>query len=91
MSSPAVNNDDYNLQDAWDRVCKSFAQTAEVDLTTAPKFTPDQVLEQIRAKQDDEEEKHAKYRVAKEVITKTLKCIKILASIAVQDATMVRI
>lgn len=88
MSGPAAS-DGYNLQEAWDRVCRSFAKTTDVDLTVAPKYTPDQVLEQIRAKQDEDDEKNAKFKVAKEVISKTLDCINILGGIAAQGASMV--
>jgi hypothetical protein len=84
--------DDYNLQEAWNRVCGSFANTTGgIDLTKAPKYTPDEVLEQIRSKQDDDDEKNAKYRVAKEVIGKTLYCINILGNIAAQGASMVSV
>jgi hypothetical protein len=89
MSSAAVK-DDYNLQEAWDRVCGSFAKTTDgLDLTKTPRYTPDQVLEQIRTKQDEDDEKNAKYKVAKEVISKTLDCINILGGIAAQGASMV--
>jgi hypothetical protein len=89
MSSTAVK-DEYSLQEAWDRVCGSFAKTTDgLDLTKPPKYTPDQVLEQIRAKQDEDDEKNGKYKVAKEVISKTLDCINILGGIAAQGASMV--
>jgi hypothetical protein len=81
--------DDYNIQDAWDRACGAFAQTANVDLTKSPKFTVDEVLDQIRTKQDADDEKNNKYRAAKDVIGKTLKFITVLGGIAAQGASMV--
>ncbi|KAJ5767057.1 uncharacterized protein N7511_004673 [Penicillium nucicola] len=87
MSDPVEN--DYNLQEAWDRACTSFAQTAKVDLTTAPKFTVDQVLDQIRTKQDEDDEKNNKYKTAKDVIGKTLNFVMVLGGIAAQGASMV--
>ncbi|KAJ5291022.1 hypothetical protein N7478_000273 [Penicillium angulare] len=81
--------DDYNIQEAWNRACGAFAQTAKVDLTTSPKFTVDEVLDQIRTKQDEDDEKHNKFRVAKDVIGKTLKFITVLGGIAAQGASMV--
>ncbi|KAJ5683311.1 hypothetical protein N7462_006476 [Penicillium macrosclerotiorum] len=81
--------DDYNLQEAWDRACGSFAQTTKVDLTASPKYTVDEVLDQIRAKQDEDDEKNNKYRVAKDVIGKTLTFITVLGGIAAQGASMV--
>lgn len=85
-----TGNDDFNLQAAWDTVCQSFAKTTSVDLTATPKYTIDQVLDQIRQKQDDDEQRNAKYRVAKDVISKTLSCIEVLGGIAAQGASMVR-
>ncbi|OQD79098.1 hypothetical protein PENANT_c062G09607 [Penicillium antarcticum] len=87
MSDPVEN--DYNLQEAWDRACTSFAQTAKVDLTAAPKFTVDQVLDQIRTKQDDDDERNIKYKTAKDVIGKTLNFVMVLGGIAAQGASMV--
>ncbi|KAJ5639441.1 uncharacterized protein N7484_007303 [Penicillium longicatenatum] len=81
--------DDYNIQDAWNRACGAFAQTANVDLTKSPKFTVDEVLDQIRTKQDADDEKNNKYRAAKDVIGKTLKFITVLGGIAAQGASMV--
>lgn len=80
---------EYNLQEAWDKACTSFAQTTTVDLTTAPKFSVDEVLDQIRAKQDDDDEKNNKYRAAKDAIGKTLKFVMLLGGIAAQGASMV--
>ena len=82
-------SDDYNLQRAWDEVCQSFAKTTKVDLTITPRYTIDQVLDQIRQKQDDDEQRNVKYKVAKDVISKTLSCIEVLGGIAAQGASMV--
>jgi hypothetical protein len=87
MTAPA--EDDYNLQEAWDRACTSFAQTAKVDLTAAPKFSVDQVLDQIRTKQDEDDERNNKYKTAKDVIGKTLNFVMVLGGIAAQGASMV--
>lgn len=81
--------DDYNIQEAWNKACNAFAQTAKVDLTVSPKFTVDEVLDQIRSKQDEDDEKHNKYRVAKDVIAKTGNFIMVLGGIAAQGASMV--
>jgi 2-phosphoglycerate kinase len=88
MSAFAVE-DDYNIQEAWERACGVFAQTTKVDLTTSPKFTVDEVLDQIRMKQDEEDEKNKKYKTAKDVIGKTLTLITVLGGIAAQGASMV--
>ncbi|KAK4861679.1 hypothetical protein LT330_003714 [Penicillium expansum] len=80
---------EYNLQEAWDKACASFAQTTRVDLTTAPKFSVDEILDQIRGKQDDDDEKNSKYRAAKDAIGKTLKFVMVLGGIAAQGASMV--
>lgn len=81
--------DDYNIQDAWNRACGAFAQTAHVDITKSPKFTVDEVLDQIRTKQDADDEKNNKYRAAKDAIGKTLNFITVLGGIAAQGASMV--
>lgn len=81
--------DDYNIQKAWERACGAFAQTTKVDLTTSPKFTVDEVLEQIRIKQDDDDEKNTKFKAAKDIIGKTLTLITVLGGIAAQGASMV--
>ncbi|KAJ5360801.1 Tetratricopeptide-like helical [Penicillium concentricum] len=86
----AVQDDgEYNLQEAWDKACTSFAGTAKIDLTATPKFSVDEVLDQIRTKQDDDDEKNNKYAAAKDVIGKTLKFITLLGGIAAQGASMV--
>ncbi|KAJ5392597.1 hypothetical protein N7509_008087 [Penicillium cosmopolitanum] len=81
--------DDYNIQEAWNKACQAFAQTAKVDLTKSPTFTVDEVLDQIHQKQQDDDEKHNKYRVAKDAIAKTSKFIMLLGGIAAQGASMV--
>ena len=84
-----AGSNDYNLQEVWDTVCQSFAKTTNVDLTTTPKYNIDQVLDQIRQKQDDDEQRNVKYKVAKDVISKTMSCIEVLGGIAAQGASMV--
>ncbi|GLA15441.1 hypothetical protein AnigIFM62618_001981 [Aspergillus niger] len=81
--------DDYNIQEAWERACEAFAQTTKVDLTTSPKFTVDEVLDQIRLKQDEDDEKNTKFKTAKNIIGKTLTLITVLGGIAAQGASMV--
>jgi hypothetical protein len=88
MSATEIK-EDYNLQEAWDRACGSFAQTTKVDLTVTPKYTVDEVLDQIQTKQDEDDERNNKYRVAKDVIGKTLTFITVLGGIAAQGASMV--
>lgn len=80
---------EYNLREAWDKACASFAQKTKVDLTITPKYSVDEVLDQIRAKQDDDDEKNNKYRAAKDAIGNTLKFIMLLGGIAAQGASMV--
>ncbi|KAJ5675126.1 uncharacterized protein N7477_005060 [Penicillium maclennaniae] len=81
--------EEYNLQEAWDRVCASFAHTTKVDLTVTPKYTVDEVLDQIQTNQDEDDERNNKYKVAKDVIGKTLTFITVLGGIAAQGASMV--
>lgn len=88
MSAFEVEND-YNIQEAWERACGAFAQTTKVDLTTSPEFTVDEVLDQIRIKQDEDDEKNKKFKTAKDVIGKTLTLITVLGGIAAQGASMV--
>jgi len=91
MTTPSnANEEEYNLKDAWDKACDSFAKTTNTHLATIPKYSLDEVLEQIRAKQDQDKSKHAQYRVAKDVLSKTLETINTLGSIAAQGASMVR-
>lgn len=81
--------EDYDLKKAWDEACDAFQKTASEDLRTKTKYTPEEVLEQIRAKQEKDEEKSAKFRVAKDVLNKTLNCIDGLANVAAQGASIV--
>ncbi|PYH72109.1 uncharacterized protein BO88DRAFT_402379 [Aspergillus vadensis CBS 113365] len=81
--------DDYNIQKAWESACGAFAQMTKVDLTTSPKFTVDEVLDQIRIKQDEDDEKNTKFKAAKDIIGKTLTLITVLGGIAAQGASMV--
>ncbi|KAJ5726251.1 uncharacterized protein N7483_007608 [Penicillium malachiteum] len=81
--------EEYNIQETWERVCASFAESTKINLTDSPKYTPDDVIEQIRARQEEEDEKNAKYKAAKDAIGKTVKCIMLLGGIAAQGASMV--
>ncbi|RAH43574.1 uncharacterized protein BO95DRAFT_433785 [Aspergillus brunneoviolaceus CBS 621.78] len=90
MTIAHSEQDEYNLQEAWDRVCTSFMQTTHADLKTAPtKYTIEEVLDQIRAKQDEVNEKNAKYQELKTVMNKTLTFVGLLGGIAAQGASMV--
>lgn len=87
-----VHNDDhdqYNLEEAWAKACTSFAKTTNIDLTLPQEYTVDEVLEQIRDIQDEEDKRKNKYRKAKDVISKTLKCLTVLGGIAAEGASMV--
>lgn len=88
MSSKSVD-EEYDLKKAWDDVCTSFAKATDKDLREHPRYAPEEVLEQIRAKQDKDEEKNAKYKAAKDALSKTLDCINNLGGIAAQGASMV--
>ncbi|PYI31182.1 hypothetical protein BP00DRAFT_446803 [Aspergillus indologenus CBS 114.80] len=44
MTATSEPRDEYNLQEAWERVCRSFAQTIKADLTTAPKYTIEETV-----------------------------------------------
>lgn len=79
----------YDLKIAWQNACDAFAKTSGETLTVKTQYTPEEVLEQIRKKQEKDEEKAAKYRVVKDVLSKTLDCIDNLGNIAAQGASMV--
>lgn len=81
--------DEYNIQETWERVCASFAESTKITLSESPKYTPDEVIEQIRARQDEDDERNAKYKAAKDAVGKTVKCIMLLGGIAAQGASMV--
>ncbi|KAJ5704056.1 hypothetical protein N7493_011194 [Penicillium malachiteum] len=81
--------EEYNIQETWERVCASFAESTNIHLTDSPKYTPDEVIEQIRARQDEDNEKNAKYKAAKDAIGKTVKFLMLLGGIAAQGASMV--
>ncbi|KAJ5561844.1 Tetratricopeptide-like helical [Penicillium sp. DV-2018c] len=85
----ALVDDEYNLQEAWDKACLSFAETTKVNLTEKPKFSIDEVLDRIREKQTEDSEKDSKYKVAKDVISKTLNFVMVLGGIAAEGASMV--
>ncbi|KAL2841266.1 hypothetical protein BJY01DRAFT_257114 [Aspergillus pseudoustus] len=81
--------DDYNIQETWNRACQAFARMTQADLTSSPKLSVDQVLDEIQRRQDDEDEKHNKYRAAKDAIRKTGDFLLVLGGIAAQGASMV--
>lgn len=86
----ATNTKDYDLQEAWKLVCGKFQETSGgIKLQNSPQYTPDEVLEQIRKKHDDDDKKNAKFRKTKEVIDTTLTFISLLGGIAAQGASMV--
>lgn len=72
-------------------MCRSFAQTTKVDLTTAPNYTIEEVLEWIRVREAEDLERNAKYKEGKAVIDKTLAFVKVLGGIVAQGASMVRL
>ncbi|KAL4949385.1 hypothetical protein BDW69DRAFT_188353 [Aspergillus filifer] len=61
----------------------------KVDLTASPKLSVDDVLDEIRRKQEEDDKKQNKYRAAKDVISKTGNFIMVLGGIAAQGASMV--
>ncbi|KAL3441276.1 hypothetical protein BJX65DRAFT_313949 [Aspergillus insuetus] len=81
--------EDHNIHEAWDKACRAFARMTQADLTESPKRSVDEVLEEIRRKQDGDEEKHKKCRAAKDVISKTGNFIVVLGGIAAQGVSMV--
>ncbi|KAL4940945.1 hypothetical protein BDV06DRAFT_12388 [Aspergillus oleicola] len=81
--------DNYDIQEAWNKACQAFARMTKVDLTASPKLNVDDVLDEIRRKQDEDDEKHNKYRAAKDVISRTGNFIMVLGGIAAQGASMV--
>jgi fungal STAND N-terminal Goodbye domain len=83
--------DKYDLEKAWDDVCTSFAKATDKNLRDHPRYTPEEVLDQIRAKQDKDEEKNAKFKAAKDALTKTLDCINNLGGIVAQGSSMVSV
>ena len=82
-------NDEYDLQKSWDEACKGFQKTTSEDLTTKTKQTPDQVLDEIGARLENDAKKSEKFRAAKDVLNKTLECIDSLGTLAVQGASVV--
>ncbi|KAJ5746042.1 hypothetical protein N7520_011224 [Penicillium odoratum] len=89
MTVTSETKEDYDLQEAWAGVCSTFAKTTKVDLTATPQYSVEEVLEQIRTRQDEDNEKDKKYKEVKNVISKTITFIGLLGGIVAQGASMV--
>lgn len=91
MEGALETTNDYDLQDAWTRVCQDFAKTTKVDLTVSPKYSVDDVLEQIRTRQEADAERGGKYKQVKDFVDKTITFIGVIGGIVAQGASMVSI
>jgi len=83
--------DEYDLHEAWEKACRSFAATAKFDLRQDRALTPEEVISQLKAKRQKDDEKSAEFKVLKDVLWKSLTCIQTLGGIAAQGAGMVSI
>lgn len=97
-TEPAANTaklpvqNEYDLQDEWNKAYKlaseSFTKTTGAGLTKS-NLSPEEVLYQIEAKQDKDEADSAKFKVAKEILGKSVESIQRLGSALAQGAGMV--
>ncbi|EXJ82410.1 hypothetical protein A1O3_06223 [Capronia epimyces CBS 606.96] len=87
----STEDNEYDLQEAWEQACRSFATTAHVDinLLQGRALTPDDVVAQLKLKRHADEEKKAQYKVLKDVLGRTLVLIQNLGEIASSAASMV--
>lgn len=85
----AVNQDDLDLNVAWQEACESFARTTKIDLRAVPSPTAEQVIAKFNTRKAKDEKEHAKLNAAKKIALKTLTCVVNLGGIAAQGASMV--
>lgn len=87
----ATEDDDYDLQEAWDKACRSFATTTNSDVNPLQgrTQTPEDVLMQLKLKRHADEEKEAEYKVLKDVLGRTLVLVQNLGNIVSSAASMV--
>ena len=89
VSETPPEDDDYDLQLAWDQVCQSFAQTTRKDIRSKSLLTPEDIILQLKYLREEDAEKSAKHRVLKDILGNSLKCIQNLGGIVAMGASMV--
>lgn len=89
MAINGAKANEYDLQQAWNTACEEFVKTTGKELKVKNESTPEQVLEQLRADQEQTEAKAAKHRVAKNALSRTLELVDCLGNIAAQGASLV--
>ncbi|KAL2433848.1 hypothetical protein ABEF95_011185 [Exophiala dermatitidis] len=85
----SAENDEYDLHEAWDKACRSFAATTGIDLSQEKPKSPEAVAAQLKLKRHADEKKQADYQVLKTVVEKTLLLIQNLGGIVSSAASMV--
>ena len=69
----------YDLQDAWQQACESFAATTHKRLDSRPVPTPEQIIGIIKAEGEKAKKDNPKLEAVKEAVQK---CIVKLGSVA---------
>lgn len=75
----------YDLDEAWANALQGFEKTARVKLQPEKIITPGNVLEQLQAKREQDEEASRKHMKLKQALGRALTCIQKLGIIASQD------
>ena len=82
-------DDDYDLDAAWEEVLKSFEKTARVKLKPDKLISPQDVIDQLSAAHERNEDDKRRHRRLKKALARTLECIKNFGMLAAQDQSQV--
>jgi tetratricopeptide (TPR) repeat protein len=75
----------YDLDAAWREVLTAFEKTARIKLKPEKILTPDDVLQQLRLKREQDDEASQKHQKLKQAFRRALNCVQKLGTIAAQD------
>lgn len=84
-----VMADPYDLDKAWEEVLNSFEKTARVKLQPDHLLTPQEVIDQLKTRREQDEDAKRKHQGLRNALHRTLECIKTLGTIASMDQSQV--
>jgi hypothetical protein len=92
MAKPktAEREDEHDLDKMWVEAELEFRKLSGRDPKDFTMLKVEDVIGKIDQKKDTDDKAGAKYRKAKEILTKTLTCIANLGEVAAQSVSMVR-
>ena len=87
-----ADDDDFDVDRMWRNVQAEFQRTCQRTLNAKQQnLSVEDVVASLTKVNEKDEKKAVRYKNAKDVLTKTLKCVQLLGGLAAQGASVVSI